>query len=202
MNIVFVHGWGCDASYWDRVANNLPEFSSKRVNLGFVGAGARVSEVEEPSMFIAHSLGAMWALKHYGGLMRGLVAINGFPCFTDHADPKTLRSMILRLQRTPQKQMEDFWDVCDLPHHDSLHISTLLKGLASLKDWDLKTELENLTCPVMSLVGRNDPILNYDVMMRDWAKYEMHIAQDGGHSLPISHAQWCAEKIKIFINEF
>jgi len=83
-----------------------------------------------------------------------------------------------------------------------LHISMLLKGLASLKDWDLKTELENLTCPVMSLVGRNDPILDYDVMMRDWAKYEMHIAQDGGHSLPISHAQWCAEKIKIFINEF
>ena len=202
MNIVFVHGWGCDASYWDHVANNLSEFSIQRVNLGFVGAGVCVSEIEEPSMFIAHSLGTMWALKHYRGLMRGLVAINGFPCFADHTDPKTLRSMILRLQRTPQKQMEDFWDVCDLQHHDRLQISTLLKGLASLKDWDLKTELENLTCPVMSLVGRNDPILNYDVMMRDWAKYEMHIAQDGGHSLPISHAQWCAEKIKIFINEF
>ncbi len=203
MGIVFVHGWGCDASYWDQLASRLSDREHRRIDLNFVDLNEPYCGAEntQPSVYVTHSLGTMWALKNNIHSMTALISINGFSCFKDHTSPRILKSMMLNLERKPRQQMRSFWDMCDLPHSETLNVPKLKQGLEWLMNWDLKTELENLACPVMSLVGRKDPILNNEMMIRDWGKYELHVAEDGGHSLPISHAQWCADKIKTFVDE-
>ena len=202
MRIVFIHGWGCDASYWDQLAGHLPDKDHHRIDLGYLAPASNFDVLgNDEAIYVTHSFGTMWFLQNQPQNLKALIAINGFSAFQHHADERTLKTMMLRLKRAPEKQMQEFWDVYDLPHSTTLNLPALQKGLRNMIDWDLKTELENLSCPVMSLIGRKDLILNNEIMRADWGKYELHVAEDGGHSLPVSHAQWCADKIKTFVNE-
>jgi pimeloyl-[acyl-carrier protein] methyl ester esterase len=38
MKLVFIHGWGLDATLWDGVCALLPEFEQERIDLGFFGS--------------------------------------------------------------------------------------------------------------------------------------------------------------------
>lgn len=200
--LIFVHGWGCSPSIWDQTIENLPEFDCQTINLGFIGkntsrTSANIADTNlEPSIYITHSLGTMWALKFKKLSMKAFIAINGFSCFKSFTTPKTLKRMQLKLKRAPQIQMQEFYDTTKLPVSEDLNIEDLNTGLEWLMNWDLTEELKDLTCSVKSIYGDIDPILDLAQMQSHWSDYNSHIVEKGGHNLPLTNAQDCATIIK------
>ena len=199
---VFVHGWGTAPGFWDDLIGHLPHIKARCVDLGFVGGQQEfLNDISEPSIYVTHSLGTMWALKHRHGDMKALIAINGFPCFKNFADERALRAMKLRLVREPEAQMKDFWEMCGLPFRGDLNIEYLKEGLAWLSSWDMSAELKALQCPVLSLAGGADPLLPVEIMKKTWPDFDLHISENGGHALPLTDTKWCAERIEAFCHE-
>ena len=196
---IFVHGWGMAPNFWDALIKRLPKLNARRVNLGFIGEESDLLEHDtEEAIFITHSLGTMWALKKHHANIKALIAINGFSCFHPLTDERTLRTMKIRLEKKPEAQMKDFWDMCDLPHNENLNTERLKEGLEWLSSWDVQHELKTLTCPILAMAGRDDPILPMDNIQKQWTGFDLHICENGGHVLPISNTKWCADHIKVF----
>lgn len=187
--------------FWDVLIQELSPIYAHKINLAFVGDEPEdTSEPDQPAIYITHSLGTMWALKNHAQNMKALIAINGFSCFQNFTDKKTLRAMKLRLKSEPQEQMNDFWELCGLPESDELNIDNLAKGLEWLSTWNAKEELKKLSCSVLSLAGGKDPILPVDVMKEEWTGFDFKIKEDGSHALPVTDTKWCAEKIQGFVD--
>ncbi len=200
---VVVHGWGMDSSCWDNLMAFFPDAHFLRIDLGFVGSMeilSDVSDIKDP-IFITHSLGTMWALKNYHKDMKALISINGFTCFGNYADRRVLSVMQAGIKRNPKRQMSEFWNSGGLPSSNSLNIDRLYEGLEWLKSWNVRCELENLQCPVLSLAGEKDNILPIEKMKKEWENYNFQICKGAGHALPVSNSRWCADRIRDFIHD-
>ncbi len=202
-HLTFVHGWGCGPDIWQPLIDQLAGLTCHTINLGFT---SDVQDIEksplEKSIYITHSLGAMWALKNRRDHMQALIVINGFSCFKTFTSPRILKRMQQKLNNDPRAQMQDFWSATGLPPRDHLNQGQLKHGLDWLESWDYANELDQLTCPVTAIFGNNDPILDTSLMQDHWRSYECYIIDNGGHNLPVTHHHKCAETIKEFINAF
>ncbi len=176
------------------------------LDLGFIGARKQIlpPDNNQKSIYITHSLGTLWALKHHANNMAGLVAINGFSNFTDFADRKVLRLMQIGLKRDKNEQMHAFWKNCGFNTEldKSLNIDNLHTGLDWLANWNESKTLAQLKVPILSLCGDKDRILPYNKVKEQWSGFDLQTKAGGDHILPISHSKWCVEKIRGFISEF
>lgn len=197
--LVLVHGWGCAPSFWDTLAPHFSETPQHRINLGFVGD----AEMECPEgVYITHSLGTMWALRHARGNIKALISINGFCTFRPFAPKKVLAAMQARLQDDPEGQMRDFWAACGLTHKpdlSSLNREKLARGLDWLAKWDETEALHSLSAPVLSVMAGDDRILPLEAMQKMWQDFTVCASEDGGHALPQTKAAGCAGAIKDFL---
>lgn len=201
LNLIFVHGWGCIPDFWDDLARELSASHEQRINLRFLDEGDIEAATHDlPAIYITHSLGTMWALKHRLEDISALISINGFACFKDLSDERTLKSMKINLKRNAPQQMAAFWRQAGLPQSNSLNIPRLKEGLEWLMTWDYCQELNALTCPILSLIGEEDKIAPFDPMQQHWYGYDIKTCTDGGHALPATHTQWCAKHIRTFID--
>jgi len=111
VHYVFVHGWGTDPDFWERLRPHFPEKQSHFLNLGFIGPDKRIENHKAPSdskrVYITHSLGTLWALKNKASDIDVLIAINGFYRFKSFSDERSLQAIKLRLERDPIPQMGD-----------------------------------------------------------------------------------------------
>ncbi len=215
-HFTFVHGWGSGPGIWSNLAEALQAQGHKHelsfIELEFVdgslrGLNERRLSIGGVSLIpgticVGHSLGTLWLLKHYADLrfVKGFVSINGFYDFSDFVPERQLGAMKKRLARTPLDQMEAFWQLCDMESsavpETNLHIERLQEGLDWLAQWTGKDELLALECPVLALAGDQDRLLHPDIMKEHWGGFELHFCENAGHSLPQSHAHWCAKQIK------
>ncbi len=214
-NLTFIHGWGMDNRVWGKLLTHFPEEKIRFINLCFTN-NIIPSKVEgslhslsvgrdDKAIYITHSLGTMWALKHHYHDMAGLITINGFTNFTDFIDKRILRSMQKHLKRNPNILMNEFWDNISLPsdlRSDNLNIDRLYEGLEWLINWDVEPELKALQVPILSLAGNKDPLLSNKMLEKQLLSTNININENGGHILPLTHPEWCANKIKEFISEF
>lgn len=201
-HIVFVHGWGCGPDFWDDMAALFPQARISRVNLGFCG-GVETELSDGPAVYITHSLGTMWALKHASARMRALIAINGFGCFKPFSTDEVLYSMAEGVRTRPAQQMKAFLRSADIRSYvdaDAWNVPALEQGLENLSSWDERTILKDLSCPVLSLAGERDRICDVDVMREAWCGYDLRVCEDAGHGLPQSHPQWCAQHVQEFLS--
>ena len=199
---VFVHGWGMAPDFWDDLIDHFPSINAHKIDLGFTdGQQELLNDIPSPSIYVTHSLGTMWALKKCHADMKVLIAINGFSCFKNFTTDRTLRAMKARLAKTPEAQMNDFWEMCNLPSSKELNVERLQEGLEWLSSWDMSSELKALHCPVLSLAGGDDPILPMDQMEKEWAGLNMHVQEKGAHALPLTDTQWCVDHIEAFCYE-
>lgn len=200
--LIFVHGWGLSPAFWAGMAACLPEREHVFVDLGFTGGGADDEKtfLARPvhGLYVTHSLGTLWALRHCAGEMSALVAINGFSCFEPFAPKAALRAMKRRLARNPAAQMADFYRQAGVtgPGAAPLCPERLLEGLDWLESGDEREALRRLSCPVLSLAGARDRILPESVMRREWAGFPLYIYEEGEHALPQTHPGWCAAYIE------
>ena len=202
--LVFVHGWGASTEFWDGLATGLNKNESNRIDLDFFGVTDKSNEHSlQKSVFITHSLGTLWTLKNQAQEIDKLIIINGFYDFMEFSNPRTLRAMKARLQKEPLNQMHDFWDMMQMPipqnYEQKINTKRLIEGLGWLENWEAKDALDALKTDILILAGQNDPLLPIEKMKVHWQGYNLQICEGGGHALPVTNSQWCADKIETFI---
>ncbi len=195
-----------NASIWNELSQHIPTADKTFIDLGFTGTKPQTHIPSyKPAIYITHSLGTLWALKHQHASMDALIAINGFSSFKSFSDERTLQMMQKRLKTTPIRQMKAFWKTCSIPQNiqntldPTLNIDRLHTGLDWLADWDETARLQTLSVPILALAGQKDLVLPIDMMKKEWHANTLEIQSAAGHALPLSHPEWCEQKIKEFI---
>ncbi len=201
--VLFVHGWGFDASFWHPVIAHLPELDCRTEDRGYFGAPDKTAP-DGPHIVVAHSFGAMRMLAAPPDDCRGMLAINGFDRFaTREGAPgvriRVLDRMIARLASDPAAVVRDFRTRCgtDAPFGQP-DVPRLKADLETLRDADCTGANANWAVPLISLHGANDPLL--PAAMRETAfsacpDLTRDTIQDGGHLLPMTHRAYCAAAI-------
>ncbi len=207
MRLLFVHGWAFAPSLWELVAARLSDsgpgagFWLDFADLGFFGP-RRVPDAARsggPPLVVAHSMGLAWALAHIPRPWAGAVAVNAFARFTraedySHGVPtRVLRRMLDRFVEEPGTVVRDFRTRCGATGPVPLHSSgradadSLGEALAWLAACDEREALAGLGCPLLALAGAMDPIVPEAMSRHAFAGYPLHLVEDGGHLLPLSH---------------
>ncbi len=202
---MFVHGWGFDSGFWKPVCSLLSDHECHVIDLGFRSAPSRPAP-SGPLVGIGHSLGFPWLLKNRPFEWKGLVAINSFPRFVRGDDfpcgvPEyALEKTIAGLRENPKRTMTEFLSRCGVDekplkwNREHLH-----QGLLWLSNWDVRPIMDGEK--LLVLAGRQDPIVFREMTIsgfagRDGVDLKWH---DGGHLLPLSDPEWCANRIREWI---
>jgi pimeloyl-[acyl-carrier protein] methyl ester esterase len=199
--LYLVHGWGFDASFWDPLRAEMPDVEFVVADLGF-RADRRLPPPPPGAIAVGHSLGALWLLRHRFP-WRAFVSINGFTRFSRtpgflHGWPgKVLERMTAVLYDNPEQVHADFIRRCGLcrPPDGILNVEPLADGLRWLKDWDERPALPR-DVPLLALAGRLDAVVSPEMSLDCFPERDLRWCEDGGHLLPISHAPWCAERLR------
>ncbi|CAK0767061.1 pimeloyl-(acyl-carrier protein) methyl ester esterase [uncultured Gammaproteobacteria bacterium] len=208
--LILVHGWGFDAGFWQPLRACLPEYDCRCLDFGFFGPPTPIPELVpelapgQPVVAIGHSLGAQWLLAMRPLAWSALVAINGFPRFTEApgytpaVPARPLERMIRRLPQAPEVTTEAFRRRCGCaePLPGLPNPARLLEGLGWLRDLDGRSHDHD--APILALSGGADPILPPGMAENCWSGFttvERHELASAGHLLPLEHPQWCAERL-------
>jgi len=207
LSLLFCHGWGFDAGFWDPLAALLPEFAQVRDDAGYFGAPA-APRPQVPYCAVTHSLGTMRLLAAPPPGLAALIAIDGFDRFTAaDAFPGVPRRLVERMigafAQVPDTVLADFRARCGTnAPFPSAAASCLEAGLVALRDEDRRAEAAALGVPILSLQGGRDAILPLALRETVFAGAGVVMRRThppAGHLLPISDPQWCAEAIRSFL---
>ena len=209
MRLVYVHGWGFGADFWQPLEEQLG--AGQCLDLGYHGASAlEISAPDAPYVAIGHSFGVMWLLRHCADHpWRALISINGFARFTkaegfeDGVHPRILTRMIKGFDGAPEAVYGDFLKLCGQvhPRHGDLDAPRLLADLNALADWDERETLARCSAPVLALAGGADQVVPRAMSAAAFAAHTLEILDGGDHLLPQSAPAWCAERIGAFLHE-
>lgn len=199
MRLRFLHGWGFDADLWRRVAAALGGRTMAFADAGYFGV-PRDPPARGPLLAVGHSLGAMRLLLAPPAGCAGIVAINGFDRFAggQGVPRRVLDRMIARYRSDPAAVLDEFRARCGAgaapPGRDD---ARLLADLRLLRDGDARGLWRG---PLLALDGGDDPIVPAALRAASFADAaaRRETCADGGHLLPLSHADWCAARIAAF----
>lgn len=203
--LVFVHGWGFDAQFWQPVAERLPEFARVFVEFGFHAAQPHHPKVPG-AIVVGHSMGFPWALANVPRPWAGAIAVNAFPRFTRSPDyvagvaPRMIERMLAKFAEEPAAVTKDFLERCGVeqPQVDDIKPAALGEALAWLAVCDERQALKTLGCPVLALAGTRDAIVPESMSRDAFAGQPLVLAEGAGHLLPRSHPEWVASQIRLF----
>jgi pimeloyl-[acyl-carrier protein] methyl ester esterase len=206
MKLIFIHGWGFDTEFWDRLAPLLSEFEQQRIDLGFFGKKTDAIQADG-NILIGHSLGFVHGMRNSKN-WAGWIAINSFPHFTNNdnktgcVEPAVLRTMRQQLAKNPERTLTAFYELIGASQMvaASSDLDNLSAGLDELRDADIGDILQANTKPGIVLAAKNDPLVptrTSEAMTVSNKMLQWH--PTGGHILPQSGAAWCAKAIKNFI---
>jgi pimeloyl-[acyl-carrier protein] methyl ester esterase len=205
VRLVFVHGWALGPEMWDVLAPRLSGWEQLRVDLGFFGAPA-LPELREGDILIGHSAGLFWGLRQFSG-WGGVVAINSFARFTLDESGRgcvrlaALRAMQKSLARDAMACVAAFRASIGAPPCDRpAQAGALAEGLALLENFDAGPVLAANRALVL---GAEDDALAPVSAARDLAAQgaALVLRPEGGHGLPWTAPEFCAEQIADFLNE-
>lgn len=203
--LVFVHGWGFDAGFWQPVAERLPDFARIFVDFGFRAAPPHHPKVPG-AIIVGHSMGFPWALANLPRPWAGAVAVNAFARFTRAPDfvsgvaPRMIERMIARFADEPAQVTADFLSRCgvEAPDVSDIRADRLKDALAWLAQCDERAALRALDCPVLALSGSRDAIVPESMSREAFADVPMVLAEGADHLLPQAHPEWVANQIRLF----
>jgi pimeloyl-[acyl-carrier protein] methyl ester esterase len=199
--ILFVHGWGYDARFWDSVRAALGDVPSAACDLGYFGA-ADSAVPTNVTLLVGHSLGFLWLARQNALRDVPLVGINAFPRFleADGYRPAIAARVLKRMRRrvidNTRGVLEDFWTRAGAagPGREP-DAAALAAGLDHLAAWDERQNLAARASRTRLIAGREDAIV--PAAMTEMAFKGSGIAWlSGGHALPRSHAADVARLIR------
>lgn len=186
--ILFVHGWGYDAGFWDplREALGVP---GKTLDLGYFGA-EDLSIPDGVTLLVGHSLGFLWLARKRSLRHLPLIGINAFPRFLETDDyapamaPRVLDRMRRRVLSDPAAVLAEFWQRAGAPGPDKApNTAALASGLDQLATWDEREDLAHHASSVRLIAGEEDAIVPA-AMTRMAFKSSTIDWLPGGHALP------------------
>jgi pimeloyl-[acyl-carrier protein] methyl ester esterase len=197
--LLLVHGWGFDASIWDRLRACFPPEDTLAWDLGFFGQPAQPAPPPGRKVLaVGHSLGLLWLLHQRPLGWDGLVGINGFTRFAKAGDfpagipPRVLERMLSRLAISPAEVVSEFRARlgCTTPLPGTPNAEALAAGLQALAGWDARPAL-----PDAALCGQQDMLVSA-AMSKDCFPEDRIIWHEGGHLLPLDAPDWCASQLR------
>ena len=205
--LLLVHGWGFGPGVWHSLRRRMAGWEILRADLGFYGPES-IPDIPADRSFIGigHSTGVMWLLRFFAGdaRLQGLVSINGFARFArapgyPGVNPRLIKAMAARLDTEAPEVLTEFGRLAGLnglQAHDmeNLRPRRLAEGLGWLRDWDERPALEGLAPPRLVLAGEEDAVVT-PAMTRAQFGEEAVWCPDGGHMLPLTHPDWCGERL-------
>ena len=201
MRFVLVHGWGFHAGIFADFVSHLRGAEATLVDLGFVSGGPKgASDWPADAIAVGHSLGLLWLLERGQSRFKALVSMQGFDCFACHVAPSRLAALKRGLEREPGATLQAFWRSCGASGFawpEALNVARLNEGLDWLRQWDARQVKAALTCPVLALASRDDAIVPPAMSAAIWGE-NIVWSPDGGHVLPLKHAEWCARRVLEF----
>ena len=204
--IVLVHGWGYDRTVWDAVRAELPGLPVLAVDLGFFGGPRHLDPggwPEGPVLGVGHSLGCLWLLGRARARCAALLAVNGFPCFTERPDyrpavpRRVVAAMARRFQEKPGEVLAAFRQRCGAgagPAPEDADPARLAEGLAWLMDGDERPALPGLD--LTALAGGSDRIVPPTMTAQAFPGPSVTWVEDGHHVLPLQHPGQVAAHIR------
>ena len=199
--ILFVHGWGYDASFWDPVRALLGATPSATLDLGYFGT-AQTTLPGKPTLLVGHSLGFQWLARQGALKQMPLVGINAFPRFVEAEDyrPAVAARVLERMRRRvivdTRDLLGEFWTRAGATGPDGApNTAALAEGLDHLAAWDERENLALRASPARLIAGKEDAIV--PAAMTEMAFKGSKIAWlPGGHALPQTHAAEIARLIQ------
>jgi pimeloyl-[acyl-carrier protein] methyl ester esterase len=203
VRLVFVHGWALGPEIWDLLAPKLP-FSQARVNLGFFGPAA-VPAFFPGDILVGHSAGLLWGLRQSRN-WAGVVALNSFSRFTlddsgrGCVKPTALRAMQKNLARDAQICVNTFRaSIGAGPAAGPAQRAPLAEGLELLRDFDMASS--SGAKPWLVVGAADDPLVPAAETKNLAAVSggKLALGASGGHGLPWTAPEYCAERILEFL---
>lgn len=203
MNILLVHGWSYDRHLWDNVVARLDDHRLFRVDFGYTGEPEFPDvPANEPLLAVGHSLGALWLLTQQHYAWARLLAINGFPRFTETDNyapavgPRALARMQTQLAKDPLRVLADFHARCggSAPEGEP-QLERLAEGLHWLADLDGRAALAARSNDIWALAGADDAIVPRAMSEAAFAGLppgHLEIVDTPGHLLPLTDPAHCA----------
>jgi pimeloyl-[acyl-carrier protein] methyl ester esterase len=199
--ILFVHGWGYDAHFWDPLRVLLGDVPSAALDLGYFGA-ADLAIPDGVTLLVGHSLGFLWLVRQRTLRHVPLVGINAFPRFTEAEDyrpavaARVLERMRRRVVGDTHSVLADFWTRAGAAGPDRTpNAPALAEGLDQLAAWDERENLAARASLTRLIAGREDAIV--PAAMTEMAFNGSEITWlPGGHALPRVHAADIARLIR------
>jgi pimeloyl-[acyl-carrier protein] methyl ester esterase len=198
--ILFVHGWGYDARFWDPLRNALGDRPSVALDLGYFGA-AQMAIPSGVTILVGHSLGFLWLLRQHSLRRLPLIGINPFPRFLESADyspavaPRVLERMKRRIAADPRGVLAEFWQRAGaVGPENSPDPAALAEGLDHLATWDERENLAVRASSVRLIAGEEDAIVPPDMTRMAFSNFAADWLQ-GGHALPRTHPKELAALI-------
>ena len=199
--ILFVHGWGYDARFWDPVRAAIGDVPSAALDLGYFGS-TDTTLPRDAALLVGHSLGFLW-LARQGALKRlPLIGINAFPRFLEAEEyrpavaPRVLERMKRRVVSDTRDVLEDFWARAGAAGPEAPpDAAALAAGLDHLAVWDERENLAARASPARLIAGSEDAIVPAAMTEMAFRNYTITWLP-GGHGLPRSHAADIARLIR------
>lgn len=199
--ILFVHGWGYDAGFWDPLRQALGDAPSAALDLGHFGA-ADMTIPKDVTLLVGHSLGFLWLARQRALDRLPLVGINAFPRFLEAQDyapaiaPRVLDRMRRRVRTDPGGVLAEFWQRAGAPGPSKApQAAALAEGLDQLATWDERGNLAGRAGVVRLIAGREDAIVPA-AMTRMAFRSSAITWLPGGHALPWTHPAQLARLIR------
>jgi pimeloyl-[acyl-carrier protein] methyl ester esterase len=191
--ILFVHGWGYDAHFWDSLRMLLGDTPSAALDLGFFGP-PDTTLPRDVTLLVGHSLGFLWVLRQSALTHVPLIGINAFPRFLEAGDYRpavglrVLERMKRRAVGDTRGVLAEFWSRAGAAGPERTpNAAALADGLDHLAAWDERENLARRASPTRLIAGSEDAIVS--PAMTKMAFRGSEIAWlPGGHALPRSHA--------------
>ncbi|TYC87457.1 alpha/beta fold hydrolase [Novosphingobium sp. BW1] len=201
MNLLFAHGWGFDASFWEPLAALLPEHAHVFDDRGYFGRPAP-TEIAGPCLAITHSFGTMRVLTNPPPGLVGIVAFNGFDRFSARSGRagipvRVIDRMLRRFTQSPETVLAEFRATCG----DETQVPTpvpdpLREDLLRLRDGECPPP----AVPLTSVQGGADPLLVREIRESVFPRGEVRrVSHTGGHLLPVEDPAFCAETVRAMV---
>lgn len=207
MKLVFIHGWGFDARFWETLSPLLPHWEKQFVDLGFFGNATGIPDAAG-NILIGHSMGfahGMNTRKDWAGW----IAINSFSRFVAIEDKvgcvpmAALLALRKQMKVDPVNGLKKFYDSigAEPPATTAApDVESLCQSLDELRDISIDGTPAAQDKPGLVLGAQNDPLVPIETTMAmDFLHATIKMHASGGHVLPQSEPVWCATMIADFL---